>query len=118
MSDLLDKLHPYGWTDRRSFAILVAAYAVTALTLLILVRAFSAPVIPIMPVFAGLSLVLLLLTIRRLRDAGYSPWLAALCLFPVPVVFELATIRWGPFSFELINVTDLLQWLPVLIGLL
>jgi uncharacterized membrane protein YhaH (DUF805 family) len=118
MSDLLDKLHPYGWTDRRSYAILVAAYAVAALTLIVLVKAFFAPVVAIIPIYAALSVVLLLFTIRRLRDAGHSIWLAALFFFPVSIVFELATVRWGPVSIELINVTDLLRWVPVLIGLL
>lgn len=114
-SQWLDDLHPYGWTCRRTYRLVFLALAAAMVAAVGLVEAGSVglPVVEVVAVFAWL--ILLPLTIRRLRDAGLSVWWALFLAFGADIDF--GTLRLGSVEIP-IDPTDLLWLVPVAMGLL
>jgi uncharacterized membrane protein YhaH (DUF805 family) len=121
MASLLnDALHPGGWTDRRTYRMAVGAVFLLALLLSVILVSRVLPdgsaVILLLLVNLPAVAALLLLTIRRLRDAGWSVWWAALLVLvwrPWPPVYTI-DMSFGDVSLH----WPVLELVPILIGLL
>jgi uncharacterized membrane protein YhaH (DUF805 family) len=111
----LDDLHPYGWTSRRTYRLAFLALAAAMAAAVGLVEAGFAGLLAVGLVAAFAWLILLPLTVRRLRDAGLSLWWVLLMAFGVDIKFD--ALRMGPVEIP-IDPTDLLWLVPVVMGLL
>jgi uncharacterized membrane protein YhaH (DUF805 family) len=114
MGWLIDQLDPRGKTARAAYWLANAAALSVALFLITLPIAHPAIIIPI---GGAINIAMLLLTIRRLRDAGRSPWIVLWFFFPMEIYWSLATISFHSYSLHLIDFGAVLKSLPVLIGL-
>ena len=117
MTEALKAFHPAGWTDRRTYRL---AVLVGAASLLIIGGMVVLPGLPswIMAAVAmTVSLLLLLLTIRRLRDAGLSVWIILLALFPLGISVDVATVEAADFTLRFIDFAAIIKSVPILLGL-
>jgi uncharacterized membrane protein YhaH (DUF805 family) len=111
---LAENLHPAGWTEPSSYRIGVlwigAAFILVALAHAALDLPWWAAALLASPPL----IVLVLLTIRRLRDAGWSVWWALLLV--VNINIGGLEISWLPPLIT--NLAHLVKLVPVAIGLL
>ena len=109
-----DALHPAGWTERRSYrwALLPIALAFV-LGALLQARTDLPPRAISLAMFPPFVL-LALLTIRRLRDAGWSVWWVLLLL----VNINIRDAEWALLPPLLAGLGHLLKLIPIAIGLL
>lgn len=114
MGWLIDQLDPREKTTRAAYWLASGTALSAALFLIALPIAHPAIVIPI---GGAIDIIILLLTIRRLRDAGRSPWIVLWFFFPMEINCDLATISFHSYSLHLIDFGAVLKSLPVLIGL-
>ncbi|HEX7850543.1 MAG TPA: DUF805 domain-containing protein [Sphingomonas sp.] len=114
MGWLIDQLDPRGRTVRAAYWLTNGAALLAALFLI--TSPIARPAI-VTPVGGAINIVVLLLTIRRLRDAGRSPWIVLWFFFPMEINCDLATISFHSYSLHLIDFGAVLKSLPVLIGL-
>jgi uncharacterized membrane protein YhaH (DUF805 family) len=120
-SRLYEALHPAGWTDRRTYRLAIGGTFLIEALLSALIIAGALPptnIVTILVIVIGLPVyaVVLMLTIRRLRDAGWSTsWAALMVLIlrPWPPVY-IVPLHWGSVSFYL----PTFELIPVLIGVL
>jgi uncharacterized membrane protein YhaH (DUF805 family) len=115
MGWLIDQLDPRRKTTRATYWLTNAA-ALSAVLFLIMLP-IARPAIIIIPIGGLINIAMLLLTIRRLRDAGRSPWIVLWFFFPMEINCDFATISFHSYSFHLIDFGAVLKSLPVLIGL-
>jgi uncharacterized membrane protein YhaH (DUF805 family) len=117
VSEVLNQLHPAGWTSRRTYrlAILCGAAVLVALNVIFSISGLPAWLIAVLDVLTLIPLVLL--TIRRLRDAGLSVWISLLLFFPFGMRFDLATITVSGFAFQLIDFGSVIRVVPLMLGL-
>jgi uncharacterized membrane protein YhaH (DUF805 family) len=76
MTRLIDEIHPYGWTDRRTYRLALLGCTVLLVVVKLLQDEGGWAFFLLLPLAMATWLVLLSLTIRRLRDAGWSVWWA------------------------------------------
>jgi uncharacterized membrane protein YhaH (DUF805 family) len=113
----MDALHPYGWTDRRTYRLAIVGCALSLVVAKLLADETVWAFLLIVPLALAAWVVLLCLTIRRLRDAGYSIWWA----LPLGISFRLPLpdLRLGQVALPLGDLVALLVLLtPIGIGLL
>ena len=117
LRDTLDSLHPYGWTSRRAYRIALLGLAAWFI-LFTLLRIFGlAPEWALALLAIPAFVIMVLLTIRRLRDAGLSVYWALLFFFPVGLTVDLAMIGLGGAELRFIDFNQLIASVPLLIGL-
>jgi uncharacterized membrane protein YhaH (DUF805 family) len=117
---LIETFHPSGFTDRRSYRIAVASiFALVAAALAVLatgVLTSLASALFFIPLILPAALALLLLTIRRLRDSGWSVWWAILIVIPSHPFGPAFLV--GEGWFQAGPSWPGLELIPLLIGLL
>lgn len=72
---------------------------------------------PSLLLLALLMIIYTVTTVRRLHDAGFSRWLAVLCLFPMSITWELLEIQVGTSTWQFIDFSTAIKLIPALIGL-
>jgi uncharacterized membrane protein YhaH (DUF805 family) len=127
VKELWHRVRPALRTNRRDYWLFCCAYCGAYVVFLLLMRAIAtyqgpqpSPFLvggPILPMVV-LGIVALLVTIRRLRDAGSSPWWVLLFFFPFKFSLNLFSADFGPIHIHDIEFHDLITNIPVFIGLL
>lgn len=105
MKSLIAGLHPFGWTGRPLYWQCMSAIAVSVLGAMFLSRMNSELSWIWFPVIAVTEVAILLLTIRRLRDAGVSVYLVVLFLFPMTI------------SIGAVDIDAVIRFIPIAVGL-
>ena len=123
LKGFLDRVHPAFCTSRRDYWIFCCVYFVIEIMECAAFHYLAFPVPSIardvlISAVLGLSFVFLLVTIRRLRDAGFSPWWAVLFFFPIQISWDLFSARFGPVIVKGIEFQGLIVLIPIAIGLL
>jgi uncharacterized membrane protein YhaH (DUF805 family) len=108
-----DALHPAGWTGPTPYRIATATLLAAFYSLW---RILPSPpalgfwIIQLLG-FSGMA-VLVLLTIRRLRDAGWSPWWTVLLL----IHFRIGGLDWPILPPLILNFVSIYKLIPLGIG--
>jgi uncharacterized membrane protein YhaH (DUF805 family) len=110
---LKDALHPAGWTEPRGYLLSLLPIALVFVLVAILAARTSLPQWVISLALLPPFLVLALLTIRRLRDAGWSVWWALLLI----VNINIADPDWALLPPLLTGLGYLVKLTPIAIGL-
>lgn len=116
MDTLFQQLQFSGSTSRRTYWLAVLAGLAVAAVAVLNRDAMLQPV-PVV-VLAALQLALVIVTLRRLTDAGFSRWWILFALFPMNIGWNLFHVSVGPAQWQFFNVTMLIRSIPVLIGLI
>ena len=111
---LADVLHPAGWTDPRAYRLSLVPIALAFALVSVLQTKTTLPPWAISLALLPPFLLLALLTIRRLRDAGWSVWWALLLI----VNINIADAGWALLPPLLTGFGHLVKLIPVAIGLL
>ena len=114
----LDALHPYGWTSRRTYCFALIGLVLWVVLITLLQILDTVPEWTLVLLAFPAFIILVLLTVRRLRDAGLSVYWALLMFVPVRLVVDLATIELGGAELRFIDFTQILNFIPLLLGLL
>lgn len=118
LRDALDSLHPYGWTSRRAYGVGLLGLAAFLILFTLLRMSGLAPEWVLALLAIPALVVLVLLTIRRLRDAGLSVYWALLFFLPFRLTVDLATIGLGGAEPRFIDFNQILTALLLLVCLI
>ena len=109
LRETLDSLHPYGWTSRRAYCVGLLGLAACFILLTLLSMSGLAPEWALALLAIPVLVFLVLLTIRRLRDAGLSVYWALLFFLPARLTLDLATIGLGGAEPRFIDFNQILM---------
>lgn len=117
VTKVFDKLHPAGWTDLRTYRLAVLAGAASLAIVGGIVFIAELPPWIMAPVALIGFILLFLLTIRRLRDAGLSAWIVLLALFPFGISIDVGTVEVIGLTLRFIDFAAVIKIAPFLLGL-
>jgi uncharacterized membrane protein YhaH (DUF805 family) len=115
MNALFQQLQFSGSTSRRTYWLAILAGLAVAAVVLLNRDALPQPV-PVV-VLAAVQLALVIVTLMRLNDAGYSRWWILFALFPMNIDWDVFRMSIGPSQWQFFDVTMLIRSIPVLIAL-
>lgn len=116
MKALFQQLQFSGSTSRRNYWLAVSS-GLAATAVAVLNRdALPQPVLVV--VLAALQLALVIVTLRRLNDAGCSRWWILFALFPISIGWDVFHVSVGPSQWQFFDVSMLIRSIPVLIALI
>lgn len=106
---------PWGRTTRAQYwlvsAVLAFGFAV------IWANRDALGLVPSAVQLVAINLFYAVTTVRRLHDAGFSRWWAALCLFPMSITLDLFQMRVGGSTVQFVDISTVIRMIPMLIGL-
>lgn len=132
MLRLIDRIHPAFRTGRRDYWLFCAGYGASLIAFTAVAAVSNGaprPALGATMVILSmlLSVILLCITIRRLHDAGMSPWWVVLFLCPITFDLDLFHISFHTpamlrlpgtlFSFTFFDFRALIVFVPILLGL-
>jgi uncharacterized membrane protein YhaH (DUF805 family) len=116
MNALFQQLQFSGSTSRRTYWLAVLAGLAVAAVAVLNRDALPQPV-PVV-VLAAVQLALVIATLRRLNDAGFSRWWILFALFPMNIAWDLFHVSVGSSQWQFFDMTMLIRSIPVLIALI
>lgn len=114
MQTIIETLRPDGKTTRKSYWGFIAVFS-----LLLGAALVGKSLLPnwlILGVIASIVLTCVLLTVRRLHDAGWSRWWVALILTPVSINIGIEPIQLYGLSFGFTDVSEVISNAPFVLA--
>jgi uncharacterized membrane protein YhaH (DUF805 family) len=111
---LADALHPAGWTEPRFYRLSLPPIGLAFVLVAVVNARTELPPWGITLAMFPPFVLLALLTVRRLRDAGWSVWWVLLLL----VNINITDAEWALLPPLLNGFGDLVKLVPIAIGLL
>ncbi|MEL7188004.1 MAG: DUF805 domain-containing protein [Pseudomonadota bacterium] len=116
MLELFSYLNPAGRTSRKVYCgVLFSTWIFLILFFLATKGAFGSVSSILIVISAGA--ILFLLTCRRLRDAGLSPWLALLAFFPFGITIDPGLIAIEGIKIKAVDIGDILRGVPTILAI-
>ena len=109
-------LSPWGRTSREHYWIALMFLACSVSAGWAMGSAVGS--VPLRLLFVLLGIVYTVVTVRRLHDAGFSRWWAALYLFPASITWDLFQVQVGTSTWEFVDLSTVIKFIPMLIGVI
>lgn len=110
------RFSPWNRTSRRHYRLAIMLLSTCAIAIWMTGSAIGPTSLLVASIL--LQLMVAVLTVRRLHDAGLSRWLVLLFLFPMSIILDLAHFRIGETDVHMLNIATVIKILPVVLGLL
>ncbi|WP_428681714.1 DUF805 domain-containing protein [Sphingopyxis sp.] len=108
-------LSPWGRTSREHYWITLIILGCGVACIWAIGSALGA--LPSLFLRALVVMIYTVATMRRLHDAGFARWWAALCFFPMSITWNLFEVQVGMSTWQFVDLSTAIKLIPALIGL-